>query len=144
MRDYYEPKMIMGVIKETKPLRTFFKTRFFSNPVMFPTEKVYFEFQESKRRLAPYVNPRIGAEDIGRDEYGVKDYTAPLISPKRTITNDTLMQKLIGEPSYNSAWRGPGGTGHPRPARYYLAARGIHVCPSEAGRQAHHQGKRCE
>ncbi|MBQ7544643.1 MAG: major capsid protein [Synergistaceae bacterium] len=102
MKDYYEPKMIMGVIKETKPLRTFFKTRFFSNPVMFPTPKVYFEFQESKRRLAPYVNPRIGAEDIGRDEYGVKDYTAPLISPKRTITNDTLMQKLIGEPTYNS------------------------------------------
>lgn len=102
MRDYYEPKMIMGVIKKTIPLRTFFKTRYFNNPVMFPTEKVSFELQEQERRLAPFVNPRVGSEDIGRDEYDVKDYTTPLISPKRTITNDTLMQKLIGEPVYNS------------------------------------------
>ena len=69
MRDYYEPKMIMGVIKKTLPLRTFFKTRYFNNPVMFPTEKVSFEFQEQKRKLAPYVNPRAGSEDIGREEY---------------------------------------------------------------------------
>ena len=102
MRDYYEPKMIMGVIEKTLPLRTFFKTRFFSNPVMFPTEKVSFEFQEKRRRLAPYVNPRVGSEDIGRDEYTVRTYGTPYISPKRTITNDTLMQKLLGEPTYNS------------------------------------------
>lgn len=102
MRDYYEPKLVLGVIQETIPLRTFFKTRFFKNSVMFPTEKVMFEFQEKRRRLAPYVNPKLGSEAIERDEYGVKTYETPYISPKRVITNDTLMQKLIGEPSYNS------------------------------------------
>ncbi len=55
IRDYYEPKMVMGVIEKTVPLRTFFKNRFFKNAVTFPTERVMFEFQESKRRLAPYV-----------------------------------------------------------------------------------------
>jgi hypothetical protein len=91
-----------GVIKRTLPLRTFFKTRFFNSSVTFPTEMVSFEFQEGKRRLAPYVNPRIGSESIERDGYGVMSYRAPLIAPERTITNDTLAQKLLGEALYNS------------------------------------------
>ena len=102
MRDYYEPKLLMGVIKNTVPLRTFFKVRFFSNHVTFPTEKVSFEYQEGKRRLAPYVSPRIGSEAIERDEYSVISYSTPFISPSRVITNDTLAQKLLGEATWNS------------------------------------------
>ncbi|MBQ9526525.1 MAG: major capsid protein [Fretibacterium sp.] len=102
MQDYYEPKTLRGVIKKTIPLRTFFKTRFFNNPVTFPTETVSFEFQEGKRRLAPFANSRGGSESIMRDGYGVKTYQTPLIAPNRVITNDTLMQKLLGEAEWNS------------------------------------------
>ena len=102
MPDFYDPKTLAGVIKKTVPLRTFFKTRFFSNAVMFPTEEVVFEFQEGKRRLAPYVNPRVGSENIERDEYTRRRFTAPLIAPNRVITNDTLAQKLLGESEWNS------------------------------------------
>jgi hypothetical protein len=100
--DLYSPKTMRGVIKRTLPLRTFFKTRFFNNPVTFPTETVSFEFQEAKRRLAPYVNPRTGSESIERDGYEVKTFSTPLIAPRREITNDTLAQKLLGEAVYNS------------------------------------------
>ncbi|MBR0150254.1 MAG: major capsid protein [Synergistaceae bacterium] len=102
MKDYYEPKLLLGVIKKTLPLRTFFKTRFFNSSVTFPTEKVSFEYQEGKRRLAPYTSPRIGSEMIERDEYDVRNYTTPFISPSRVITNDTLAQKLLGEATWNS------------------------------------------
>ena len=102
MADYYEPKILRGVIKKTLPLRTFFKTRFFNNSVLFPTEKVSFEFQDNQRRLAPYVNPRIGGETVARDEYIVKTYQTPYVAPIRAITNDTLAQKLLGEQPYNS------------------------------------------
>ena len=102
MRDYYEPKFLAGVIKKAPPLRTFFKRRFFSNAVTFPTETVSFEFYESKRRLAPYVNPRIGSETIARDGYDVKTYTTPYLAPNRVITNDDLFQKSLGEPEWNS------------------------------------------
>jgi hypothetical protein len=74
MNDLYSPKTMRGVIKRTLPLRTFFKTRYFNNSVTFPTETVSFEFQEGKRRLAPYVNPRIGSETIERDGYEVKSW----------------------------------------------------------------------
>ncbi len=102
MTNYYEPKILRGVIKKTLPLRTFFKTRFFSNNVLFPTDKVSFEFQENERRLAPFVNPYIGSEAIARDGYSVKTYETPYIAPVRVITNDTIAQKLLGEQPYNS------------------------------------------
>lgn len=102
MRDYYEPKFLAGVIKKAPALRTFFKRRFFSNAVTFPTETVSFEFYESKRRLAPFVNPRLGSETIARDGYEVKTYTTPYLAPNRVITNDDLYQKSLGEPEWNS------------------------------------------
>jgi hypothetical protein len=100
--DLYSPKTMRGVIRRTLPLRTFFKTRYFTAPVTFPTEMVSFEFQEGKRRLAPFVNSRTGSESIERDGYEVKSWGTPLISPMRAITNDTLAQKLLGESVYNS------------------------------------------
>ena len=100
--DYYSPKTMRGVIKRTLPLHTFFKTRFFNNVVTFPTETVSFEFKEGKRRLAPYVNPRIGSETVEREGYEVKTFSTPMIGPRREITNDTLAQKLIGESEWSS------------------------------------------
>ncbi|MDR1509226.1 MAG: major capsid protein [Synergistaceae bacterium] len=100
--DLYSPKTMRGVIKRALPLRTFFKNRFFSSTVTFPTETVSFEFQEARRRLAPYVNPRTGSESVERDGYEIKTFRTPLIAPERGITNDTLAQKLLGEDIYNS------------------------------------------
>ena len=102
MRDFYDPRFLAGVIKRTPGLKTFFKTRFFNNHITFPTEKVSFEFQDNKRRLAPYVNARLGSEPIERDEFSLKTYSAPLIAPNRVITNDTLAQLLLGESFWNS------------------------------------------
>jgi len=101
--DYYNPKTMRGVIRRTLPLRTFFRTRFFSfGSITFPTKDVSFEFQEGKRRLAPYVSERIGSEELERDGYNVRTFGTPLVGPKRTITNDTLAQKLLGESEWNS------------------------------------------
>lgn len=100
--DIYAPKTMRGIIRKSYPLRTFFKSRFFTNPVLFPTETVSFEFQDSKRRLAPYVNPKVGSESIERDEYEIVTYRPPLVAPERAITNDTLAQKLLGEAIWNS------------------------------------------
>ena len=102
MINYYEPKFLAGVIKAAPPLRTFFRHRFFNNTVTFPTETVRFEFYESKRRLAPYVNPRLGSETIARDGYSWRDYSTPYIAPNRVITSDDLFQKLLGELEWNS------------------------------------------
>lgn len=102
MTDFYDPKTLRGVIQKVNPVKTFFKSRFFSETVTFPTETVSFEFYANKRRLAPYSNPRLSSNVLNRDGYEVKTYHTPLISPSRVITNDTLAMKLLGEMHYNS------------------------------------------
>ena len=98
----YSPQTMRGVIRRTLPLRTFFRTRFFGNTVTFPTETVSFEFQDAKRRLAPYVNPRTGSESVDREDYKIETFKPPLVAPERVITNDTLAQKMLGEALFNS------------------------------------------
>ena len=102
MNKYYEPKYLRGVIQKINPLRLFFRQRFFSEGVTFPTETVSFEFATNKRLLLPYANSRAGAVPVDRAGYQLKTFTPPLLSGSRTITPDTLASKLLGESPYNS------------------------------------------
>lgn len=100
MNKYYEPKFLRGVIQKTLPPKLFFRTRFFGEAVTFPTPTVSFEFAQGKRRLLPYA--RGGAVPVDREGYQLKTYTPPLLSGSRTITDDTIAEKLLGEPEWNS------------------------------------------
>lgn len=102
MTNYYDPKFLRGVIKKTLPLRLFFRTRFFTSTLTFPTEKVSFEFAADKRRLMPYATARGGAVPIDREGYQLKTFTPPLLSGSRAITNDTIATKVLGESEWNS------------------------------------------
>ncbi len=102
MTDYYDPKTLRGAIRKSIPAKTFLRTRFFPEDVFFPTKSVSFEIQGIKRRLAPYTSPYAGSESVERDGYEVKTFTAPSVTPKRVITNDTVAQKLLGESPYDS------------------------------------------
>lgn len=100
--NYYEPKFLRGIIQKTLPLKLFFRTRFFSDTLTFPTEKVSFEFAADKRRLMPYATARGGSVPIDREGYQLKTFTPPLLSGSRIITNDTLATKVLGESEWNS------------------------------------------
>ena len=102
MMNYYEPKFLRGVLEQSNPLRLFFRNKFFSESITFPGETVSFEFARDSRRLLPYVNEYAGSAAVSREGYQLKTYRAPLLSGSRTITNDTLAQKSLGE----SEWEG--------------------------------------
>lgn len=102
MTDYYDPKYLRGVIQLIHPVKSFFKDRFFSESVKFPTERVSFEFYDSGMKIAPYANGHSGPVAIEHEGYSVKTYTPALLSVKRAITNDLIAQKLLGESPYNS------------------------------------------
>lgn len=100
--DYYEPKYLRGVIKLIHPVKSFFKNRFFTESVKFPTPSVMFEFYDNGMKIAPYANGSDKPVTVERDGYRVENYTPALLSMKRAITNDTIAQKLLGEAPYNS------------------------------------------
>lgn len=99
---YYEPKFLRGVIEKVLPPKLFFRTRFFSDTITFPTETVSFEFAQDKRRLLPYSTNAQGSAPLRREGYALKTFTPPLNAGHRVITNDTLAQKMLGESEWNS------------------------------------------
>lgn len=102
MNKYYEPKYLRGVIQKALPLKLFLRTRFFAEGITFPTESVSFEFASDKRRLLPYANSHMPSPSVDRSGYQLKTFTPPLLSGSRTITNDTLAEKVLGESEWNS------------------------------------------
>ena len=102
MQDYYQPKYLRGAIEKATPPRTFFRSRFFSRGITFPTEAVSFEFSKSKRILLPYADEYSVSAPIAREGYQLRTYRAPLITGSRTITPATLETKSFGELEWNS------------------------------------------
>lgn len=99
--NYYEPKYLRGVIEQALPIRQFFRTRFFSERILFPTETVSFEFTNTKRRLLPFVNAHSGSVPMEREGYQLKTFRPPLLSGSKIISRETLESKLPGEPEWN-------------------------------------------
>ena len=102
MTNYYDPKYLRGSITKIQPERLFFRNRFFSESVTFPTKTVTFEFARNSRKLLPYASEHTGSVAVDRNPYQAKTFTAPLLSGSRTITPDTVSMKLLGEAPYNS------------------------------------------
>lgn len=102
MTNYYEPKLLRGAIEKSIPPKTFFRSRFFSRSITFPTETVSFEFSKAKRVLLPYASIHGASTPITREGYQLRTYRAPLISGSRAITPYTLQDKLFGESEWNS------------------------------------------
>ena len=102
MTNYYDPKYLRGSITKIQPERLFFRNRFFSESVAFPTKTVTFEFARNSRRLLPYTSEHTGSIPVDRNPYQANTFTAPLLSGSRTITPDSLAMKSLGESPYNS------------------------------------------
>lgn len=102
MTNYYDPKYLRGSITKIQPERLFFRNRFFSESISFPTKTVTFEFASNTRRLMPYADEHTGSVPVDRNPYQAKTFTAPLLSGSRAITTDTAAMKLLGESPYNS------------------------------------------
>ncbi|MBQ3396224.1 MAG: major capsid protein [Synergistaceae bacterium] len=102
--NYYEPKFLRGVIEKANPPRMFFRSRFFSDSLTYPTESVSFEYAKDNRRLLPYTSSHAGSVPLEREGYQLRTYQPPLLSGSRVITNDTLNMKLLGESEWDSGY----------------------------------------
>lgn len=80
----------------------FLRDRYFSNRVTFNTQKVDIDIiGPGERRLAPFVNPRIGGKVLEREGYTTNSYEAPEISPMRVTTAEDMLKRSPGENMYS-------------------------------------------
>lgn len=98
--DLYDPRTMMDALERMAPVHTFIKNTFFTNEETFPSKHVDVDFYKGKRRIAPFVHPKIGGTTVENRGYSTQSYEPPLVAPDKITTADDLMQRTAGEPLY--------------------------------------------
>ena len=100
----FDTRTMLRMVEEAdiKPT-SFLRDRFFSNVVPFETAKIDVDIVGSGgRKIAPFVNPKIGGKVIEHAGYTTNSYEAPEVSPWMITTAEELLKRMPGEPIYGS------------------------------------------
>lgn len=98
----YETRTMMSALNLMVPTYTFLRDTFFSNTETFVTESVDIDVKKGKRKMAPFVAPRIGGVVMDRQGFNTKTLKTPKIAPERIITVDDIRNRSLGESLYSS------------------------------------------
>ncbi|GAV24801.1 minor capsid protein E [Carboxydothermus islandicus] len=99
--DLFSTRTMLEAVQQMQPVRTFLKSTFFVNERTFDTEYVDVDIIKGKRRMAPFVSPKIGGKVVERQGYRTNTYKAPMLAPKLPTTAEQLLKRLPGEPLYS-------------------------------------------
>ncbi len=97
----YETKTMLQAIEQKKPVFTFLRDTFFPNIETLLTEKAEVDIKKGKRKLAPFVAPRVGGKVMVREGFKTDIITTPKIAPIRVITADDIKKRTPGESVYS-------------------------------------------
>lgn len=98
----YETRTMMKSIELIKPVRTFLKDNFFGTIDTRLTEKIDVDIKKGRRRMAPFVAPRVGGIVMERDGFQTKTIGTPKIAPERILTKDDISKRSAGENIYST------------------------------------------
>lgn len=99
--DIYSTRTMIQAINLMKPAYTFFRDTFFGNVETYITENVDFDFKKGKRKMAPFVAPRIGGIVMDRQGFETRTLKTPKIAPERVLTKDDINARGMGESIYS-------------------------------------------
>ena len=86
-----------------KSSNTFLRDRYFPSRQSFSTEYVDFDLVGiGGRRIAPFVNPKVGGTVVSREGYTTLSYRPPEVSPMRVTTAEDCLMRRPGENLYSS------------------------------------------
>ncbi len=100
----FETRTMLDMVKSAEFMPTsFLRDRYFGNIVTFDTLKVDVDIVDATgRKLAPFVNPKIGGKIVERQGYKTNTYEAPEVSPLMVTTAEDLLKRLPGESVYGA------------------------------------------
>ena len=98
----YDTITLLKGIENVKPVKTFLRDTFFpaKNDQNLVTKTAQFDVKKGKRRIAPFVAPRVKGVTISREGFETHTITTPLIAPQRILTVDDLENRAFGKVLY--------------------------------------------
>lgn len=97
MVNLYQTQTLLKAIQSMPKAHTFLIDTFFPGIETFLTEEVLLDIKKGKRKMAPFVAPRVGGVTISREGYKTEKIKAPRLAPQRAMTLDDVSARLIGE-----------------------------------------------
>lgn len=98
----FETRTMLEALREGKPAQSFLRDRYFGDVRTFDTKKIDIDIVKGKRRVAPFVHPKIGGKTVERDGYVTNSYEAPEVSPDMVTTAEDLLNRAPGQPVYGA------------------------------------------
>lgn len=96
----FDTRTMLPMLQVGKPANTFLLDRYFSNIERFTTKKVDIDLVKGKRRMAPFVHPKIGGKTVDGLGYKTESYEPPEVSPDMVTTAEDMLQRSPGENIY--------------------------------------------
>lgn len=101
--DMFTTRTMLAMVEEgQKSTNTWLRDRYFKNRPTFNTQKIDFDIiGRGGRKIAPFVNPKVGGVVMTREGYRTESYEAPELSPMRVTTAEDMLKRLPGETIYS-------------------------------------------
>lgn len=100
--DMFDTRTMLRMLDEGKTAQSFLRDRYFSDVRPFDTKKVDVDLYKGKRRLAPFVHPKIGGKTVDRLGYRTETYEPPEVSPDMVTSAEDLLKRSAGEDVYGA------------------------------------------
>lgn len=101
--DMFTTRTMLAMVEAgQKKSRTWLRDRYFTYRPTFNTQKIDFDVVGiGGRKIAPFVNPKVGGVVLEREGYSTKSFEAPELSPMRVTTAEDMLNRLPGEKLYS-------------------------------------------
>jgi hypothetical protein len=100
--DIFDTRTMLDAVEQMKPARRFLMDTFFRAGRTFPTKTVEIDIVKGKRKMAPFVHPRLPGSNSLREGFRSDTYTPPYIQPKRETEAELILKRSPGENPYAS------------------------------------------
>lgn len=97
----FDVRTLLGVVRLMKPAKRFLLRTFFSKTSPVITSTIDIDLVKGKRKLAPFVSPRIGSKTVGTEGFTTTTYKPPMVAPDYPFTGEDLETRLPGENIYS-------------------------------------------
>jgi hypothetical protein len=98
--DLFATRTMLAALEQMLPPKSFLLDTFFPSQETSDSEYVDIDIIKGKRRLAPFVNPKLQGKMVERLGYSTRTYKPPYVKPKSVFTAEDLLKRDPGQHMY--------------------------------------------
>jgi len=95
--DIFSTVILARVVAELPPPTPFLLNSFFREEQRSTTEEIYFDVDNGKRRLAPFVSPVVAGKVVENRGFQTKSFKPAYVKDKRRFLPSAALKRTIGE-----------------------------------------------